>query len=217
VVEKNKCLALGNMAFLLILFHRPMLIWPEQSLRGRLAGSFGLQTMIQSIVVGAWLTLEGAASASLTVSRVSRAGLGHWPYKRQEERIMLQDWTYRLLFFVMSIVVSVGAGNLLAAETPTKPAPSQTPGGDKKPSAEGAIRQSLTKNVSLWYHEVPLPQVAEDLESKLGVPVRLDIVALEDAGVDDDSLLTFNISNVSARAAISLMLRKLQLTTITAH
>lgn len=131
---------------------------------------------------------------------------------------MLQNWTYRLLMFVMSSVVSVDAGNLLAAETPTKPAvPAHTPGGPEKLSAEAAIRQSLTKKVSLSYLEVPLRQVAEDLEVKLGVPVRLDTEALKEAGVDEDSPMTFSIANVSARAAISLILRKLQLTAITAH
>ncbi len=135
---------------------------------------------------------------------------------------MLQSWAFRFLMFATSLAVSVDLGNLLAAETPTKPgAPAPTQGGPEKPSAEAAIRQSLTKNVSLWYREVPLQVVAEDLESKLGVPVRLDTKALKEAGEDGDSPVTFSISNVSARTAISLLLRKLdanpKLTAINAH
>ena len=75
--------------------------------------------------------------------------------------------------------------------------------------------------MSLWYREVPLQVVAEDLESKLGVPVRLDTKALKEAGEDGDSPVTFSISNVSARTAMSLLLRKLdanpKLTAINAH
>jgi len=131
---------------------------------------------------------------------------------------MLKSWAFRLLMLVMSLVVSVDAGNSLAVETLNKVAASSPmPGGPEKPSAEAAIRQSLTKNVSLWYHEVPLRDVAKDLETKLGVPVRLDTEALKEAGIDEDSPMTFSVSNVSAKSAISLLLGKLQLTSITAH
>jgi hypothetical protein len=131
---------------------------------------------------------------------------------------MLQNWAYRLSMSVISFALSADAGSLPAAETPAKPAaPTRTAGEPEKPSAEAAIRRALTKNVSLWYHEVPLKHVAEDLETQLGVPVRLDTAALTDVSVDDAFPISFSISNVSARAAISLMFRKLQVTAITAH
>ena len=131
---------------------------------------------------------------------------------------MPRSWACRSLMFAMSLVVSFDVGNLFAAESPPKPpTPIQTPRGAEKPSTEAAIRQSLTKNVTLWYHEVPLRDVAMDLEAKLGVPVRLDTAALKDVGIDENSLVTFKMSNVSARAAISLALRTLELTAISTH
>ena len=68
--------------------------------------------------------------------------------------------------------------------------------------------------MSLSYQEVPLRNVAQDLESKLGVPLRFDAAALKEAGVDEDVSITFSVSNVSARSAICLLLRRLQLTAI---
>ena len=132
-------------------------------------------------------------------------------------RIMPRSCGCRLAMFVPSIVVSIAAGNLLAADSPTKPAATSQRARPEKPSAEAAIRQSLTKTVTLLYHEVPLRNVAVDLEAKLGVPVRLDTAALKEAGIAEDTPVTFKISNVSAHAAISLMCHDLQLTTITAY
>ena len=59
---------------------------------------------------------------------------------------MLQNWAYRLLMFVISFVVSVDAGTCSRQmRPPSRRRQPQTPGGPEKPSAEAAIRQSLTK------------------------------------------------------------------------
>jgi hypothetical protein len=73
--------------------------------------------------------------------------------------------------------------------------------------AETAIRQAMMKPVDLRYDERPLGKVAEDLEAKLGVPVRLDGMPLRDIGVSPETPVTFASSRVSAKAAIALMLR----------
>jgi hypothetical protein len=136
---------------------------------------------------------------------------------------MLQDWAQQLLILALFLSASplislVDAGSLRAAETP---APITSAGsaaaGTEKPPAEAAIRQSLGKKVALWYHEVPLKVVVEDLEQKLGVPVRLDPAALREAGINEETPVTFKMSGLSARAAISLLLREWQMSTITAH
>jgi serpin B len=132
-----------------------------------------------------------------------------FPFK---ERIMLQNWAYRLFVLATFFTVSIDGAFLLGAEKPAaEAAPTQTPGGPGKPSAEAAIRQALTKRVELKYDNLPLGKVAQDLQAKLGVPVRLDSKALVDMGFNDDTPVTFAISNVSARAAILLMLRQLGL------
>jgi serpin B len=130
---------------------------------------------------------------------------------------MLRHWAHWLLFLAKSILAIAVIGSLQAGSLRAADAPAAAQGGTEKPSAEAAIRQALAKKVSLWYHEVPLKNVVDDLEQKLGVPVRLDTAALKDAGVDEETPVTFKLPNVSAQAAISLMLRKWKLTAIIAH
>jgi serpin B len=84
-------------------------------------------------------------------------------------------------------------------------------------SANAAIRQALKKQMELNYHGEPLEQIAKELQTKLGAPVYLDIKALGDAGISTDTPVQFAIANVSAKAAIALMLRPLQLTTTVRH
>ena len=112
-------------------------------------------------------------------------------------------------------------GALFAAEAPAaKPGSSQPPHGvkasdpAKKQSPEAAIRAALAKTVELGYKETPLRDVATDLQSKLGVPVRLDAKALDEIGIGIDSPVTFSSSRLSAKAAIALMLRKHGLKTV---
>jgi hypothetical protein len=83
--------------------------------------------------------------------------------------------------------------------------------------SRAAIRQALAKPVELKYDKLPLGKVAEDLQSALGVPVRLDGKALNDIGIHADKLVTFASSGVSAKAAIGLMLRQLGLALITRY
>ncbi len=78
--------------------------------------------------------------------------------------------------------------------------------------ANAAIHRALQKQVALKYTAEPLEQVAKGLQTKLGIPILLDSKALIDVGIARDTPVTFSIANVSARAAISLMLRPLQLT-----
>jgi hypothetical protein len=56
--------------------------------------------------------------------------------------------------------------------------------------------------------------VAEDLEARLGVPIRLDVRALRDIEIQPDALITFAASKIAARSAIDLMLRPLSLTAV---
>lgn len=80
--------------------------------------------------------------------------------------------------------------------------------------ANAAVRQALEKPLTLNYEEEPLKQVVKDLQTKLGVPILLDSKAIIDAGLATDTPVTFSVANVEAKAAISLMLRSLILTTV---
>jgi hypothetical protein len=68
--------------------------------------------------------------------------------------------------------------------------------------ANAAVRQALKKQVKLDYTEEPLEQVVKDLQTRLGIPVLLDVKALNDAGIAPDTPTTFNIANISAGPAI---------------
>ena len=86
-----------------------------------------------------------------------------------------------------------------------------------EPTATAAVHQALKKQVKIDYAGEPLKQVVKELQTKLGVPIFLDARALADAGIAKDVPVTFTIAKVSARAAIALMLRSLQLTTTVQH
>jgi len=84
-------------------------------------------------------------------------------------------------------------------------------------SPEMAIRQVLAKPVDLAFTETPLADVAKSLERTLGVPVRLDRKPLDDVGISGDRPITFQVSSISARSALDLLLRPLDLTWVIAH
>ena len=127
---------------------------------------------------------------------------------------MSRNCVYRLV--VLAILIAQGPGSyLLSAEGPAaKPEPSPTAGEPKKPSPEDLIRQALNKRVELKYTEEPLWDVLKDLHAKLGIPIQLDAKAIGDVGINHDTPVTYNLSTISARAAIALMLRSLNLTTV---
>ena len=84
-------------------------------------------------------------------------------------------------------------------------------------SPEVAIRQALAKPVELKFVETPLADVAKWLEKTLGVQVRFDRKALKDVGIAADAPVTFQVSGISARSALELILRQLDLTWVIAH
>ena len=107
------------------------------------------------------------------------------------------------LAFVSLFVIALGRTCLVSAA-----------GQPKQPTAGEAIREALAKPVDLKYDKLPLQKVAEDLQAKLGVPVRLDNRALGEMGIADDTPVTFAVSRISAKSAIALMLHALGLTAI---
>jgi hypothetical protein len=59
--------------------------------------------------------------------------------------------------------------------------------------------------------ETPLPDVIDFLQDKYRIPVKLDLRALKDAGVDVSTPVTCSISGVPLRSALRLILDDLQL------
>jgi hypothetical protein len=74
------------------------------------------------------------------------------------------------------------------------------------------MEEALNRKVELEFSATPLTQVAVVLSEKFGMPVVLDTVALDQAGISPDDPLTISVSGVSLRSAIKLMFRELELT-----
>ena len=74
----------------------------------------------------------------------------------------------RLCQFVLAalFIASADAGRILWAAPP--------PNEPMSPPTAAAIRQALGKRVELKYEELPLNEVAKDLQAKVGIPVHLD-------------------------------------------
>ncbi len=77
------------------------------------------------------------------------------------------------------------------------------------------IRQALAQplvSAGLDFSETPLQEIASQLQEDYGIPVQLDLAALDNAGIGPDEPVTVNIRNVSLKSALRLMLQRLQMT-----
>jgi len=83
-------------------------------------------------------------------------------------------------------------------------------------AGEEAIKQALAEPTSLAFVETPLRDVLDFIQSKHKIIVMIDRKALDDVGLGADSTVTINISNVTLRSGLRLMLRPLDLTWIIA-
>lgn len=76
---------------------------------------------------------------------------------------------------------------------------------------EQALRSPLHP-AGLNLVEVNLRDVFEALQDEYQIPIHLDIVALEEIGLNSDEIVTINVRDVSLRSGLRLLLHDLQLT-----
>jgi len=80
-------------------------------------------------------------------------------------------------------------------------------------SAEKRIYEALDKPVENFeFNETSLRDVIAQIKDSQGIPIELDQKALDDAGLDLDTPVTKNISGVSLRSALRLLLGEIDLT-----
>ncbi|MGI9176387.1 MAG: hypothetical protein ACR2IT_00850, partial [Pirellulales bacterium] len=80
-------------------------------------------------------------------------------------------------------------------------------------SREQAIYTALDEPVSRFeFTETPLRDVIAQIRDAHNIPVELDVKALEDAGIDLDTPITQNLSGISLRSALRLLLGNIDLT-----
>ena len=81
---------------------------------------------------------------------------------------------------------------------------------------ETKIREALDKEIKEFvFVEEPLRDVVEAVEDSQGIPVKIDLQALEEERFDSETLFNVSISGVSLRSALRLLLRDSKETELT--
>ena len=73
-----------------------------------------------------------------------------------------------------------------------------------------------TETLDLTYAKQPLNLIIDDIRTRLGIPILMDTAALEDWGIGYDTPVSFNVKGISARSALRLCLKQLELTYVVA-
>lgn len=77
---------------------------------------------------------------------------------------------------------------------------------------EERIEAALDAEGEWDFFDAPLIEVCRTMQEKLGIDVALDTTALEDFGINPSTPITRDISGISARSFLRLMLNELELT-----
>jgi hypothetical protein len=92
-------------------------------------------------------------------------------------------------------------------------APESSAAADHSPAAaEQRIKQTLDRRLKspLSFVQLPLNEIAMQLQEEYEIPIMLDMAALEAAAVTPDVEATVEINNVSLRTALDLMLKQIE-------
>src|SRR5436190_154774 len=82
----------------------------------------------------------------------------------------------------------------------------------RKPVAtQKQIEDRLRQPISLNFKDVPLRQAAADLSLVSGIPVVLDMAAMDDAKINLDSPISICVDNVDLKSALNILLNRLRL------
>jgi hypothetical protein len=76
---------------------------------------------------------------------------------------------------------------------------------------EARILKALEEPTAIEFLGSPLQNVVEYLEERHGIQIKLDVRALEDAGVEPATPVSCSLRHVTLKSALRLMLRDLQL------
>ncbi|MBI1899963.1 MAG: hypothetical protein HYS13_02460 [Planctomycetia bacterium] len=82
--------------------------------------------------------------------------------------------------------------------------------GDAGPG-DAHVRTALAEPVDLALVEQPLKEVLDSLSRQLGVPIVADAQALDDAGISPAEPVTASFARVTAKAALTRLLRRMEL------
>lgn len=74
------------------------------------------------------------------------------------------------------------------------------------------IDSALNSKTEMSFLDAPLKEAVESLEQHHQIPIEIDIRALEETGLTDDAPVTKELTGISLRSALKLLLRDLDLT-----
>jgi general secretion pathway protein D len=95
------------------------------------------------------------------------------------------------------------------ADQQSKPTSAKSSGVGSSPSE--AIEAKLSKEENLEYPDIPLQEVIDQLQIKLGIPIVIDKKALEDAGIGTDKTVNVLLKGIRMDRALDLILGELEL------
>jgi hypothetical protein len=97
-----------------------------------------------------------------------------------------------------------------------KPAPQRIPSITLEDSSASRqrIEDQLGRETNFDYLDTPLKDVIDEIALRHGIPIIINISALEDFGIGTDTPVTISLQGISLRSALKLMLRELELTFI---
>ncbi len=111
----------------------------------------------------------------------------------------------RTVFVSLCVLLGLGAAYEVAGqETPVFGPPLEM-------AFERRLREALRQPVTMRFEEAPLHEVVTEFERQVRIPVALDLRALDDAGLDADTPVTFRCEQLAARHALDLMLSEIEL------
>jgi hypothetical protein len=99
---------------------------------------------------------------------------------------------------------------------PQRAAVTQIPSITLEASSESRARieSQLGRETKVDYLDTPLKDVIDDIALRHGIPIIINVSALEDFGIGTDTPITISLDGVRLRSALKLMLRELELTFI---
>ena len=131
-------------------------------------------------------------------------------------------WLMRAMTFSVAAVLFMAAGLAIlwpgrnagpgvARAIAQAPAEKQPPPAEAAPAKGRTLGDVLAQRLDLNFSETPLRTVAAQLSERTGVTFYLNAKALNDAGVDIDTLVTAQFKNLRLGTSLRLMLDELEL------
>lgn len=115
---------------------------------------------------------------------------------------------YRTTQVCTAICLLFGVG-LIAKIAPSVLADDPLAMDEQIEANEAAIDKGLSQFVSFNFKDVTLQHAAAQLGTQSGIDIQIDKNALETIGLDPETQVTIQVQNISLRAALKLMLLRI--------